>query len=92
MDEQSTPQVEAQTESSEPKRSIGLGWFLWPPVALLLYLLSFAPALKLTEVGILPEPVFLIVYTPINVLCHYSAPAGRFFSWYLELWRTHAAK
>ena len=91
MDEQSTHQVEAQTDSADSRRHGTFGWFLWPAAVLLIYCLSVAPALKLMRAGILPEPVFRTVYAPLTALCLRSTTAGRFFSWYIELWHPYSS-
>jgi hypothetical protein len=86
MDDQSTHQVQAETEATDSKRGIGLGWFLWPFILVLLYALSVGPAMRLMEEGHLPGWPVLNFYTPLDRVTRVYEPAHRLLVWYVNVW------
>src|SRR5215472_719304 len=88
MDEQSTHQAqpEPQVDSPDSKRSVGLGWVLWPVVALLLYALSVGPALKLASSGAIPLNPVMSIYSPLFSSGRAFHPAQQCLDWYLAKW------
>jgi hypothetical protein len=82
MDDQSTHQVEAQTDSKHQSTATR---FLLLPIFLVVYLLSIGPAAKLTDKGVLPMPVFMTLYSPIIRLCEVSSATNRLVTWYVDL-------
>ncbi len=75
MDSQSTDQLEPQTNPADSKRSGLLGWFLWPVMLLLIYILSMGPAFSLGR-RYTSFSTRLTLYSPIFYLCN-TPPTSR---------------
>jgi hypothetical protein len=93
MDEQSTHQVEAQTDSANSRRSGPFSWFPWFILALVIYALSLGPVRKLEEEGVIRSAVPCTIYAPIDTFCihHFPTPQRCYFA-YLHLWHIHVVK
>jgi hypothetical protein len=89
MDETSTNQVEAQTESTTSKRPATVTWLLWFLLALLLYVFSVGPVNRLEQAGLIPYAVVRTVYAPIESFCLAHPSAFRCYFWYLHRWRVY---
>src|SRR5215469_12402594 len=79
------------TEQPEPDRTDSksqsiAGWFLWPVIGVLIYVLSVGPACKLSQAGFLPFSTFRIIYAPISAVTVHFPGARRCMIRYLRLW------
>jgi hypothetical protein len=75
-------------EESEQGRRWGLSWLTWLIVALLLYVLSVGPVVKLCDVAGNRAVMNAVgvAYSPLEFAYYHSSAAKRFFNWYLGVW------
>ena len=76
-------------ESGESERGRGMAWwFIWVFVAMLLYVLSTGPVLKIDRKALMTNRGLYLFYKPLTLACERSRPVRGFFKWYLiDIWR-----
>jgi hypothetical protein len=97
LDQWQQPDAGSLKNMSDPMNKVpeseGRDWFwlalCWLPVALLVYVLSTGPVMKLEEAGYLPRNVDAIIYKPLWAVT--PEFLGRFFWWYIfDVWKVTA--
>jgi hypothetical protein len=79
------PQPELHPDHFAPRRrGAWPGWFLWPTMLLLLYILSIGPAMRFAVFGQIPFPIYRTLYYPIDRLYWTCPPAHQCLDWYFS--------
>ena len=84
MGSESIDQLEPKADAAEANRHGFLGWFLWPLVVFVLYVLSIGPAARLHAAFPPARKALEALYLPITALCERSPAAQQATIWYLE--------
>lgn len=75
------------TATPASRSGFGSSLPLWLGGALLVYVLSTGPAVKLVEHGVIAGSSLETVYAPLVLLANHCEPVSDFFEWYLcEVW------
>jgi hypothetical protein len=87
MNELPTEATHTESHDSVPAYGkFGSLWFLWVPLAILIYVLSVGPAARLASPAPKSKPVFRAVYAPLRLVADHCRPARSFLAWYINLW------
>ena len=75
-------QAEAYGSAESEARKGGVSWFVWGLVAIVVYVLSIGPVLRINS-SLIQRPGFQAVYAPIFWLMGHSVFSRRCFNWYV---------
>jgi hypothetical protein len=87
MSEAPSEVTQAESVDSNPEQQKpGRLWVMWVILALVIYVLSIGPAIRLAAPKPRSQQAFLVVYAPLSFVADYCPPIRSFLQWYVDLW------
>jgi hypothetical protein len=74
------------SDSSLEQDKPGRFWVMWIVLALVVYVLSVGPAVRLAVRMPASKQGFLRIYAPLSFVANHCPPVKSFFEWYVGLW------